>query len=185
MTQVTVLSGLVLGIALAVAVWQDIRIRKIPNKVILIGTASAIAVHTVHAGGLQGALFSLAGCLVGLLILLPFYALKTLGAGDVKLMAMVGAFVGTPAVIGVTLLTMLAGGVLALVVALWSRQLNQVVKNVLRMLRLASIAGPAAAFKSDANPAPVTGKLPYAIAIACGTAGHLLLAGSPGWTLFS
>lgn len=185
MTHVTVLSGLVLALALAVAVWQDIKIRKIPNKVILMGTASAITLHAVQSASVQGALVSLAGLLVGLLLLLPFYVLKVLGAGDVKLMAMVGAFVGTPAVIGVTLLTMLAGGVLALVLALCAGQLNQVVRNVLHLVRLARIAGPAAGLKSDAVAAPVTGKLPYAIAIACGTAGHMLLVGSPGWTLFS
>lgn len=185
MTQVTAISSLVLGVALTVAVWQDLKIRKIPNVLILLGTASALILQAVQPAGMQSVLMGLAGFAIGLLLLLPFYALKTLGAGDVKLVAMVGAFVGSPAVIGVTLLSMLAGGVLALAVALWSGQLTQVVKNVLHMLRLASIAGVAAGLKPGANPAPVTGKLPYAIAIACGTAGHMLLADSPHWKLFA
>ena len=174
--------------------WHDLKSRKIPNRLILLGTAAALLLHALlPAGsglfaanaGSPGVLSSLAGFAVGLLLLMPFYALKTLGAGDVKLMAMVGAFVGVPAVIGTTLLTLLAGGVLALVVSLWSGQLAQVIKNVKHMFSVAMTSSLAGGVSPDANPAPVTGKLPYAIAIACGSAAQLLLAGSPGWGLFS
>ncbi len=192
--QVTLFAGLVLALALAAAVWQDVKTRKIPNRLVMLGIVAALAMHAVlprgaglfavDAGSL-GVLHSLAGCAVGLMLLLPFYALKTLGAGDVKLMAMVGAFIGTPAVVGATLLSMLAGGVLALVVALWSGQLTQVLKNLLQMLRMASTAGLAAGIGPDADRAPVSGKLPYAVAIACGTGAQLLLADSPAWKLFS
>ncbi len=192
MTQVNVLAGLLLALALGSAVWHDIRTRKIPNRLIMLGLLTALALHALlrsgaglfhaDAGGM-GLLYSLAGFATGLLLLMPFYALKTLGAGDVKLMAMVGAFIGAKAVIGATLLAMLAGGVLALVVALWSGQLTNVMKNVQHMLRVTRTAGLAAG--QQAQPAPVTGKLPYAIAIACGTAGQLLLAGTQGWKVFS
>jgi prepilin peptidase CpaA len=193
MTQATVLAGLILALALAGAVWHDVRTRRIPNQLIVLGTLAALALHLfvrsgsglfhADAGGM-GVLHSLAGFAVGLLLLLPFYALKTLGAGDVKLLAMVGAFVGAKAVVGVTLLAMLAGGVLALVVALWSGKLIQVFKNVQHMLRVTSTVG-LAGIGQDANPDLVTGKLPYAIAIACGTLAQLLLAGSTGWKFFS
>jgi prepilin peptidase CpaA len=193
MNQVTVLAGLILALALTAAVWHDIKSRRIPNRLIVLGSLAAIALHVsvqpgsglfhAHAGGL-GLLHSLAGFGVGLLLLLPFYALKTLGAGDVKLLAMVGAFVGAKAVVGVALLTMLAGGVLAMVVALWSGQLSQVIKNVQRMLRVTASVG-LAGIGHDANPALASAKLPYAVAIACGTLGQLLLAGSDRWRFFS
>jgi prepilin peptidase CpaA len=194
MMPVNVLCLLALAAALAGAVWHDVKTRRIPNRLIVLGTVAALALHALarHGAGLfsadaggPGLLSALSGFAVGLLLLLPFYALRTLGAGDVKLMAMVGAFVGVPGVIGATLLAMLAGGILALGAALWSGQLGQVIKNVQHMLRVASTEGIAAGADPASNPAPVTGKLPYAIAIACGTAAQLLLAGSPGWRLFS
>ncbi len=193
MTQVTVLAGLALALALGAAVWHDVRTRRIPNRLIVLGSLAALALHGLvqpgeglfgTAPGGQGWLFSLAGFALGLLLLLPFYALKTLGAGDVKLMAMVGAFLGAKAVIGATLLAMLAGGVLALVVALWSGQLGQVWKNLQQMLRITGAVG-LAGIGQDANPGLTSGKLPYAVAIACGAVAQLLLAGSTGWTLFS
>jgi prepilin peptidase CpaA len=193
MTQVTVLAGFTLALALAAAMWHDIASRRIPNRLIVLGTLAAVALHVfvqrgaglfqADAGGM-GLLHSLAGFGVGLLLLLPFYALKTLGAGDVKLLAMVGAFVGAKAVLGVALLAMLAGGVLALLVALWSGQLLQVIKNLQHMLRVTSSVG-LAGIGQDANPGLTTGKLPYAIAIACGTLGQLLLAGADQWRFFS
>lgn len=191
-----VLPALVLGLALFSAIWHDVRSRKIPNRLIVCGALAGVLLHTLlpagsglfntPPGGL-GILYSLAGFIVGLLFLLPFYALRALGAGDVKLMAMVGAYIGAAGVIGATLLAMLAGGVLALAVALWSGQLSQVVGNVQHMLRhgLSRTAGADSGAGGEAAPPPLTGKLAYAIAIACGTAGQLMLAGSPAWRLFS
>ncbi len=126
--------------------------------------------------------FSLAGFALGLALLMPFYAMRTMGAGDVKLMAMVGAFLGPAGVAGATLLSMLAGGVLALVVAVWSGQLTQVAVNLQQMLlgvtsRHGGVRVP--------RPAVMSGKLAYAVAIASGTAAQLMLAGAPEWRLFS
>ena len=55
-----------------------------------------------------------AGFLVGLALFFPLFALKGLGAGDVKLMGALGAWLGTSLVFGVAFYTTLAGGVLAL-----------------------------------------------------------------------
>jgi prepilin peptidase CpaA len=190
----SVLPAFVLGLALCGAVWNDVRARRIPNKLILAGTASALLLHllvpagaglfSTPAGG-QGLMFSLTGFGAGLLLLLPFYALRALGAGDVKLMAMVGAFIGPAGVLGATLLSMLAGGVLALTVALWSGQLAQVAGNVQHMLRSAVFRGIAGVGATIDQPASTTGKLAYAVAIACGTVGQLILADWPAWRYFS
>ena len=55
----------------------------------------------------------LAGLALGLLLLLPLYLLGACGAGDVKLMAMTGAFLGPQDALGAILMTFLAGGLLA------------------------------------------------------------------------
>ena len=188
------LPAMVLSGIFAVALWHDVRSRRIPNQLIVLGSIAGFLLHLLLPPGSGlfsapvgslGILFSLSGFVLGLLLLLPFYALRTLGAGDVKLMALVGAFIGPYAVLGATLLTMLCGGVLALVVAAWSGQLLQVIVNVQQMLHGVRLGGMERAGASIDKPAVVTGKLAYAIAIACGTVGQLLLADSPSWRLFT
>lgn len=189
-----ILPTLVLATVLGVALWHDIRSRRIPNQLIVLGALGGFLLHLLLPPGSglfttpvgsQGIVFSVSGFAVGLLLLLPFYALRTLGAGDVKLMAAVGAFIGPWGVAGACLLTMLVGGALALVVALWNRQLLQVIVNIQQMFYGLKLGGPGGTGTPLDKPAVVTGKLAYAIAIAAGTAAQLWLAGSPGWRLFS
>lgn len=188
------LPAIVLATVLACAIWHDVRARRIPNQLVLLASFAGLLLHLLlppGAGlfrapvGSLGMLYSLSGFAVGLLLLLPFYALRTLGAGDVKLVAAVGAFLGPSAVMGAIVLTMLFGGLLALVVAAWSGQLLQVIVNIQQMLRGLSLRRTGGASEAGGKPAVVTGKLAYAIAIACGTAGQLAMAGSPAWRFFS
>ncbi|MDC0663750.1 A24 family peptidase [Marinobacter sp. SS21] len=74
------------------ACW-DLRCRRIPNGLVLTGVVVGMAVH-LGLGGFAGLLDALAGLGVGLAILLPGYLVGTTGAGDVKLMAAVGTFLG-------------------------------------------------------------------------------------------
>lgn len=169
------------------AVWHDVRSRRIPNLLILAGALTALGLHLglPHGAGLfsdppggRGLAFCAAGFGAGLALLLPFYALGTMGAGDVKLMAVVGAFLGPAGAAGATLLTMLVGGVLAVVMTFWSGQLIDVYCNLQQMLR-------GAASLKVRPPARPTGKLAYAVAIAGGTALQLALADHPAWRVFS
>ncbi|MES2018881.1 MAG: prepilin peptidase [Pseudomonadota bacterium] len=191
---VRMLPAIALGLIFVFAIWHDVRSRRIPNQIIVAGTIAALLLQALMPAGAglfsapvgsAGMLFSLSGIAVGLLLLLPFYALHTMGAGDVKLMAVVGAFLGPFGVMGATLLTMLAGGVLALVVAFSTGQLLQVIVNIQQMLHTARSDRRAGAGVRLKPPVVVTGKLPYAIAIAAGTVGQLMLAGAAEWRLFS
>ena len=130
----------------------------------------ALLLHAVPApaGGGVDTLGALAGMALGLGLLLPMYVLRALGAGDVKLMAMVGAFVGPQQVLSATLLTLLAGGVLAALVAASQGVLRQTLLNSYCMLLHSVMRGMGGGnARLDAPPA-ATGKLPYAIAIAAG-----------------
>lgn len=186
--------AITLALVFGFALWHDIRSRRIPNQLIVLGSIAGFLLHLLLPPGSglfgtpvgsQGMMFSLGGFALGLLLLLPLYALRTLGAGDVKLMALVGAFIGPGAVLGAILLTMLFGGVLALVVAAWSGQLLQVFVNIQQMLHGLRVRGGNGTSRPLMAPVVVTGKLPYAIAIAGGTVGQLLLAGSQSWRFFS
>jgi prepilin peptidase CpaA len=134
-------------------------------------------------GGI-GLLKALAGLVLGLCLLLPMYAMRALGAGDVKLMAMIGAFVGPGAVVAITLMTLLAGGVLALVVAGFNGRLKPMLVNTWHLLKysmLRSLAGEVPKMEAPATP---SGRLPYAVAIAAGAAPYLIYGATTGRSLF-
>jgi len=96
---------------LAVAVYFDLRYRRIPNALIVVGLAVA-AIVALQGPALAGVMAATGGLLIGGAVFLPFFALRMLGAGDVKLMSLVGAFVGSGDIWLVLLYTFLAGGVL-------------------------------------------------------------------------
>ncbi|MDR7052193.1 prepilin peptidase CpaA [Duganella sp. 3397] len=185
---------IVLSLLLAGAVWQDVRSRRIPNVLVLVGLVLAFALQAVlpEGDGLFlapfgsiGLLWSLAGVATGLALLLPMYALRALGAGDVKLLAMIGAFVGPGAVIGIAACTLLAGGMLALVVSLYLGTLKRMLGNSMHLVThsvFGALNGQSAAIEAPAAP---SGKLPYAIAIAAGAAPYLVYAALNGASLFA
>jgi prepilin peptidase CpaA len=98
---------------LMTAIYTDLRWSRIPNWLTFSAMGMGLVVHG-WIGGLQGALSSLTGLGVGMgLFVLP-YACSAIGAGDVKLMAAIGAILGPAGVLSVAVLSVLAGGVYAL-----------------------------------------------------------------------
>ncbi len=107
-----VLYGLV-TVVVVLAAWRDARTGKIPNAVTFPAMLAFVIGHAA-LDGLDGLLFSLAGLGAGLTFLLIPHLFGYLGAGDVKLMAVVGAALGLPALLTVFLFTSIAGGGLIL-----------------------------------------------------------------------
>lgn len=160
---------------LAAAVWHDVRRRRIPNRLVFAGAALGVLLNCVTQAG-AGLWLALGGLLLGLGLLLPMYMLKALGAGDVKLMAMVGAFLGPQGVLLATLCSLLAGAVLALGVALYRGSLRQVLANSWHVLLQGVLRVVAGGSPRLEAPAAASGRLPYAVAVASGTAICLALA---------
>ena len=170
------IASILLTTMLLVAVRSDLDAHRIPNPLVAWGALAALAASMAPGGiGLAPAL---AGLFLGLLALLPLYALRALGAGDVKLMAAVGAFVGPQALPLTLLATFIAGGVMTVVVTLHRGTARRLMRNVRDMFcnawwRLACREMPVL------EPAPVSaGKMPYALAIAAGAWCQLALNGS-------
>jgi len=186
------LPAVLLACLLASAVACDVRSRRIPNKLVLLGTLAGLALQaTVTPGaglfsepfGALGLLKAATGMALGLLLLLPMYALGALGAGDVKLMAMLGTFLGPLDIVGAGLASVLAGGVLALVVSLFQGSLHKVSANVKDMVLGSVLRGLSGGSARIDAPVAATGQLPYAVAIATGTVAYLLLTRYYGWSL--
>jgi len=126
---------------------SDLAWRRIPNALVLSGLLLALTLHWRLDG--TGALLTqyLAGAGVGFLLFLPMYALGGMAAGDVKLAAMAGSFVGPWQALQLVVLSAMAGGLLALC-----------------CLQLARWRGG----KADG--------MPYAVAIAAGALATVALA---------
>ena len=84
----------------AAAGWSDWRFRRIPNWLTVPGLLLGVAVNSL-VWGWAGARSSLLGALLGLALLLPFVMVRSLGAGDWKLVGALGAFLGPQHLIAV------------------------------------------------------------------------------------
>ncbi|WP_083798606.1 A24 family peptidase [Dethiobacter alkaliphilus] len=92
----------------------DIIERKIYNVVVLAGLVTALVLNVIVQGFYSGAVFTLAGFFTGIFLLVIPFVFGGLGAGDVKMLGMIGAFTGYPVVIQVLLVSAIVGGVFAL-----------------------------------------------------------------------
>jgi len=117
-----------LGIVLAVAAVTDLRFRKIPNLLTFPAMVTALCYH-MATGGLEGFLFSACGLILGIAVLIVPFLLGGMGAGDAKLMGVVGAALGPKGVFITALLTCLIGGIYALIILIIYRDVS---KNILR-----------------------------------------------------
>ncbi len=111
-------------IVLLIALATDMKAYKIPNA-LTYPAAAAVLIFYTALNGMGGFLFSLLGMAAGLGIFFLPFALGFMGAGDVKLMAVVGATLGARGVLNACIFTSLAGGILAIaLLALHNRNLK-------------------------------------------------------------
>jgi len=154
------------AIAIAVvAVAWDITTRRIPNVLTFGAAIAALLVHG-YLEGWTGLGTPLLGWVVGAALFFPFFALCGMGAGDVKLLAAVGAWLGPVATVWVALYTGIAGGVMALVVAGLSGYLTQAFHNLFGLLMFWRIQGLRASDLTLSNHAGP--RLAYAVPMLAG-----------------
>ena len=173
----------VLVLMVTIAAVYDIQFRRIPNGLVLTGLVLSLVIH-VTFNEFYGFKEWGYGMLTGFGLFLPLYALRAMGAGDVKLMAMAGSFLDAGSAIGLVLTTLVVGGVLAIVVALWHGVLRQAIGNIHTLLVLTlfkKLSGGNAQLEQLPSSA---GNLPYAVAIAIGTLIHVILL-TQGRPIFS
>lgn len=130
MNEITVMFAAATAVIVACAASVcDLRTRRIPNALTFGAALAAVAFHGV-SGGAAGLMSSGAGWVVGIALFLPFFALRGLGGGDVKLLGALGAWLGPAAVVLVALYSALVGGVFAVIVAVRARYLRQALRNL-------------------------------------------------------
>lgn len=139
----------------------DLYTRRVPNALTMGIAAVGIAMAAMHAGEVD-LTHALAGFALGLVLMLPGHVIGATGAGDVKLFAALGAWLG-PARIGTAFLyTALAGGVLAVVVASRRKRLGATVA------RTAELVTSAGANVAEIENTAENNRFAYVPAIAAG-----------------
>ncbi len=153
----------------AAAAATDLAARKIPNRLVLAGLGAALALRLWPGAGLDP-LDWLGGALTGFLLFLPLYLLRGMAAGDVKLMAMVGAFCGPALALRIGGASCLIGGVMGLCIVLYRGRFLLAVANIRMLLSLWMLRAAGAPLAAPRlAPGASVGGMPYGVAIALGT----------------
>lgn len=165
-------SAAVVIVALVAAIC-DIRTHRIPN-VLTFGAAAVGMAFSVWQHGLPGLGWSAAGWLTAVALFFPFFALRGIGAGDVKLLGALGAWLGPWNALYLAALTAIAGGVMALAIVCLQSSARHTLRNVWLMFTTWRVIGvrpiPGLTLETSRGP-----KLAYAIPIAAGALTTLWL----------
>ena len=143
--------------------WMDWRTRRIPNWLTVPALFLGITANSL-ADGWGGLRTALLGAGLGLVLLLPFVVIRSLGAGDWKLVGAVGSFVGPQALITVLAITILMAGLMAVVLVVAKKRVGETAHNLWRMLgAMLTLHLPSSEVSLD-NPRSL--KVPFGVAIA-------------------
>lgn len=164
-------------VTLIVAAWIDGKQLRVPNWITfpMVGTGF---VYNLAANGWDGLWIAFAGMCVGLLTLLPLYAVGGMGAGDVKLMAGMGAWLGWQVTLWAFVYTVVVGAVMAIVMVLsrkaWSKHYNQFLMIFSEWM---TIKDPKKLSEIAAERKPTMYLLPYGIPICIGSIAYFIREG--------
>jgi len=150
--------------ALLSASITDLHSRRIPNKLVVVLGLLGMLYSVLVAGWVAGGARALTSCTIGFALWIPFYALRMLGAGDVKLFAAASCWLAPSQVFSAAVVSAFAGGLLSVIGLVMAHGLG------LTTFRLAHLARDP---KLLATPLAVPAgrkTLPYGIAMAVGLA---------------
>jgi prepilin peptidase CpaA len=145
----------------------DLYTRRVPNPLTIGIAVVGVAMAATHVSGVSVA-GALAGFALGLFLMLPGHLIGATGAGDVKLLAAVGTLLG-PSRIGMAFLyAAVAGGALAMAVALRRRRFGATMERAAALVRtgganVAEIEGPSADNRFAYAPAIAVGAIVAAL----------------------
>ena len=166
------IAGLVLFILLSAAVANDLRSHRIPNLLLLPALAFALILHTV-SGGIDGLITASCGLAIGLAMLSPLYLIGGLAAGDVKLLGVVGSFLGPWVTVVAGLATMMAGAVFGLAFIVWHHLRSRLHSHATQILSPLDTGLRTQSASHSVRRENSVSYIPYAPAIAVGAVAAL------------
>lgn len=155
-----------LAVALTAAI-LDVQQHRIPNWLTYPAMLAGVLLRSYFFGW-RGTTSAVLGLLLAGGIIFVFFVMRAIGAGDLKLLAAIGALIGPREVTVALLATAIAGGVLAIVYAIYCGRLRSTLVNVGSVLKFHAWGGLQAHPEINLDN-PETLRLPYGLAIAAGT----------------
>lgn len=160
----------------SVASWWDLRTRRIPNALTIPALVAALCVHGALGAG-QGLFLSACGAVVAGALVLPGYALRSTGGGDVKLLMAVGAILTYPLALKAGLAALIIGGIIGLLDSIRTGKLRDTLRRTVMLGRwlFGRVAGA-----PEARPQSSGRHIPFGVAIAVATLAIALVPGIGG-----
>lgn len=149
----------------SVATWWDLRTRRIPNALTIPALVAALCIHGAVGAG-QGLFLSALGAIVAGALVLPGYALRSTGAGDVKLLMAVGAILTFPLALKAGLAALIAGGLIGLAVSARAGRLRDTIRRTTALGRW--LFGRASG-APEPKPESSNRHIPFGVAIGVAT----------------
>ena len=149
----------------------DIRHRRIPNVVCVATAAAGVTLATVGISSITVG-SALAGLALGFVMMLPGHVFGAMGAGDVKLFAAAGTLLGSGRIVRAFLFVAIAGGILAVVIAIRRRRLGRTMGLTARLL------GRPDKLKTEIESPAEHNRFSYGPAIAIGCVVAMLIGDS-------
>jgi prepilin peptidase CpaA len=160
------------SVILIIAAWIDGRDLRVPNWITFPMVLAGL-MYSTWAGGVAGFGAGILGMCAGLLTLLPLYSVGGMGAGDVKLMAGIGAWMGWQVTLAAFAVSAVLGAIMAVVMVLWRGNTSHHYGNALLILsEWLAIRNPSKLSEIAAERKPRMMLLPYGIPICIGTIGY-------------
>lgn len=164
------LAGAVFSVLIVLGAIEDVRSRRIPNVLVATLALLGLIYSSLMPPSFGGALRGIEGLVTGLICWLPFYLFGWLGAGDVKLSAAAGAWLGPMRALEGTIIAALLGAVVALFWMVRARG----VRNSVETLGIATTLP--GVLTEQTSPNAKARSLPYGVPMA---AGALIVAWMP------
>jgi len=157
----------VLLLLVSIAAINDLATRRIPNRLLVVGLAGALVLHLISAAPGAALLSACGGMGLGLAMFLPFYLVRGMAAGDVKMMAVIGFFSGPDDTFAIAVLTWCLGGCMALFLILLRRDRLRLALANIGNIVTGALTSDAGTWRLDKQQS--AGSMPYGLAMALAT----------------
>jgi len=158
-------ASVLVSIMVCTAAWWDLKEGRLPNAITVTGLAAAFILRAPL--GVESLLQGVGGFALAFGVSVVLYALRAIGGGDVKLLAAVGAFLGSAEIMGALGLIAVLGAGYALLSVTWRGLLPLLLYNTIELVKGWLTLGRAGAIRKLESPNALS--IPYGIPIALGT----------------
>ena len=158
-------ASVLVSIMVCTAAWWDMKEGRLPNAITVTGLAAAFILRAPL--GVESLLQGVGGFALAFGVSVVLYALRAIGGGDVKLLAAVGAFLGSAEIMGALGLIAVLGAGYALLSVTWRGLLPLLLYNTIELVKGWLTLGRAGAIRKLESPNALS--IPYGIPIALGT----------------